>query len=97
MRVTNYPLGTPEKLLGLLVANGKWKACKGREVMDAMEEDGHITGKKSLLVNKESCLMCDLKLQSIKNKKMHGCIVEYSEHSEDATYTELVMESELDF
>lgn len=54
--------------------------------------------EKSLLVNKKSCLMCDLKLQSIKKtKKMHGCVVEYSEHSEDATYTELVMKSELDF
>lgn len=41
--------GTPEKLLGVLVANGKWKTRKGREVMDAMEKEGHITQRTFLL------------------------------------------------
>lgn len=69
MQVRNCPLGTPEKkLLGVLVANGKWKTWKGREVMDAMEEEGHIT-QRNLLVNKQSCLICDLKLQSIKKQE----------------------------
>lgn len=49
MRVRNCPLGTPEKLLGVLVANGKWNTWKGREVMDAMEEEGHITQRNLFL------------------------------------------------
>lgn len=49
MRAGNCPLGTSEKLLGVLVANGKWKTWKGREVMNKMEKEGHITQRTFLL------------------------------------------------